>query len=508
MKNHPKNIGLSLLLSGILATLLFLGSCNNEPPTMCPRTGVGVLEGYLRVLGEGISARIEARALEGPQSGSRVAATVSDSTGWYRLELPTGLYQLEVNPKGSSSSTSELYDTIRVLPRVFRFDLKRSRAEVRIGVPDDVEDDWYYLKLRNEGLNSQSKSARVEEGFLVFEYPALVPAVYTMELSGGNLVDRYYLPGYSDQSDADFLEVELTAAAEYEVDFKDSYASISGSITGSWQLQGPGSLPGVHLFSPDSLWVGREVCDNDGIFTCGFLLPQAVLLLSDIRDVYQWVGGETFDTARVFDLQAGDRITGVSIVGSGINVLLDGPGDLTYHRPTITVRAESGEELHPDFSWSGPFTINNLRPGRYYLYLEGYCDDQIWTSQWYGGTEVFEGAAAIDLAEGELREIKMDLIRGGRIEGNLLRADGTRPRKIMFGLFDSAGDELCPEYRQWRQFDEGKFRFQGLADGDYFLGVQIPGGYWWYPGTGEFTEAVPLTIENHVDLIDIDWRLP
>ena len=225
--------------------------------------------------------------------------------------------------------------------------------------------------------------------------------------------------------------------------------------------------------------------------------------------MYQWVGGETFETARVFDLRAGDRITGVTVVESGIKVTLDGPGDLAFHWPEITIRAASGEEIYPDLNWENPFTISNLRQGRYYLFLEGYCENAVWAPQWYGGTESFDGAITIDLAEGALNQITMELVQGGRIDGNLLRADGTRPRNIQYGLFDPAGDPICSRYNQWRVFDEGIFRFQGLANGDYYLGVLIGvDEIWWYPGTLEFAAATPLTIENHADLTDMNWLLP
>ena len=510
MEHHPANKRNSVFwVAGALLALLFLGSCNSETPTMCPRTGVGVLEGYLRVMGQGVSATIRARTLGDGHNGTIAAAAVSDSTGWYRLELPTGLYQLEVDPGSSTTSSSELYDTIRVLPRVFRFDIKRGRAEVRIGMPDDLEGTRFNMYLRGQGLHSMYESAEVEEGLLVFEYPVLAPAAYTMEIYGGGLADNYYVPGFSNSSDGDLLEVGLTEPAVYEVDFKNSYASISGSITGSWQMSDVFWYPSMEVVSPDSTWIGKGDCNQDGTFTCGFLLPQPVFLRSRYHGVDQWVGGGSFDTARMFDLEPGDRITGVAVVESGIKVLLDGPGDLVFHRPTITIRGASGDEFYPDPDWENPFTVNNLRPGRYYLYLEGYCKNEIWAHQWFGGTETIDGAIAIDLAEGELRQISMTLIEGGRIEGNLLRASGTRPRKVNYGLFDPAGEPVCSEYLQWRLFDHGVFKFQGLADGDYFLGVRIGGDeIWWYPGTREFTEASPLPVENHGTLTDINWTLP
>ncbi|MEN8007285.1 MAG: hypothetical protein ABFS42_09745 [Candidatus Krumholzibacteriota bacterium] len=510
MKHHPfKKNGSPFLAAGLLLTLLLLGSCDNETPTMCPTDGVGILEGYLKVAGQGVSATIGARALEGPDPGSIFRRTVSDSTGWYRLELPTGLYQLEINPGLFGRTSREPYDTIRVLPRVFRFDIERGRAEVRIQFPEDQDGVRFHFQLWRETYLIMNQSDRVEGGQLVFEYPILEPGAYTMELSGGDLIDGYYLPGFTESSDADIIEVDIASTSVYEADFSDSYASISGSVTGSWQESGVSGRPIVEAVSTGLRWSGYTRCAIEGTFTMGFLVPQAVILRSENSGVSQWIGGETSDTARVFDLQPGDRIAGVEVIESGIKVLLDGPGDLVSHHPEITVRSASGEEFHPRGFGNNPFAVTNLRPGRYFLFVDGYCGDEIWAHQWYGGSETFAGATPIDLAEGELGRIVMTLERGGRIEGNLLRSDGTRPLTIRFGLFDPTGEPACSGWGQWREFDEGRFEFQGLADGDHYLGVQTWGDdIWWYPGTGEFTEAVPLTIENHADLADVDWVLP
>ena len=503
-------MGSSYLVTAVLLALLFLGSCDNETPTMCPTTGVGVLEGYLLVLDQGVSAKIAARALEGPSPGRLTHITASDSTGWYRLELPAGLYRLEVDPYGPLSGYSDLYDTIRVLPRVFRFDIKRGRAEVRIGMPDDEEGKRFYLRIAGEDHNSISESAMVQEGLLVFDYPMLVPGAYTMRLQGGNLTDQYYLPGYRNHQDADFLEVGLTEAATYEASFGDSYASISGSISGSWQKTGEIWNPSVEVVTPDSMRIGYKGVSSDGDFTCGFLLPQTVILSSEYRGVIQWMGGDTFKTARVFDLQPGDRITGVTVVESGIQIRLDGPGDLVYHRPSLTIRDESGRNYNPYSNSNNPFSVCNLRAGRYYVQVEGYCEDKIWARQWYGGVESLEGAIPIDLAEGELRQIVMELELGGSIEGNLFRADGSRPYYIEFGLFDAGGEPQCTAWwQQWRRFDEGFFRFQGLENGDHYRGVKTTGDeMWWYPGTREFTEAIPVVIVNHEAVTDVNWVLP
>ncbi len=497
-------------LTGVLLAVLLTCSCDSEPPTMCPTEGIGVLEGYVRELGVGVSAQIGARAMEDSDSGWNLFQTGSDSTGWYRLALPTGVYQMEVYPYGDHISHAELLDTIRVLPRVFRMDLDRGRAEVRVILPDDQEGEWYHLRLRDDDFQSTSESASVEDGVLAFDFPLLPQGAYTMRLSGGDLTAEVYLPHSTNIDLADWLLVGADVPTPYRMDFSRSYSSISGSITGSWQESTSIYNPSIHIISPDSLKTGTMGCHpEDGSFTCGFLLTQTVRLRSNYRGVTQWFGGDSFETATVFDLEPGDRITEVALVESGLSVQLDGPGDLAFHEPTITVRDEAGREFFPETYDENPLSICNLSPGRYFLHVDGYCRDEVWARQWYGGSETFEGAVPIDLAEGEFRPITLDLVEGGRIEGNVLRSDGTRPRWAEYSLYDATGEPLCEGWTQWRDFDEGRFRFRGLANGEYFLAVRVAyDEVWWYPGTFDFAEALPISIENHAPVTDVDWRLP
>jgi len=496
-------------LTGVLLVILLTCSCDSEPPTICPTGGIGVLEGYVRELGQVVSAQVGARTAAESDTGRNLFTTVSDSTGWYRLELPTGVYQLEVEPYGNHISHAELLDTIRVLPRVFRMDLDRGRAEVRVILPDDQQGERYHLRLRDDDSQSTSESATVEDGVLAFDFHLLPPGAYTMRLSGGDLAEDVYLPHSTNIDLADLLLVDTEVATPYRMDFSRSYSSISGSITGSWQEFPSGIYPSIKIISPDSLNSGQRGCNGDGSFTCGFLLTQTVRLLSNYRGVTQWIGGDSFETATVFDLGPGDRITGVTLVESGLRVQLDGPGDLAFHEPTITVRDEAGREYFPETYDENPISICNLSPGRYYLHVDGYCRDEVWAPQWYGGSETFEGAVPIDLAEGEFRPITLDLIEGGRIEGNVLRADGTRPRWAEYSLFDATGEPRCEGWTQWREFDEGRYRFRGLADGEYYPAVRVANNeVWWYPGTFDFAEAQPVSIANHAPVTDVDWRLP
>ncbi len=507
-KRTTNRLAWLLVLTAILIAALILSSCGNESPTMCPTEGVGALEGYLLSSGQGISAEIRARTLEGPNEGRIYHSTVSDSTGWYRMDLPTGLYRLEIEDGGSSVVSSDNRDVIRVLPRVFRFDLERYRAEIRVGMPDEFEGRELSLWLYGPDNERGRQRTKVQDGWMEFVFPVLPPGSFSMVLSIPMLNGQFYLPGTRDPLAADSLTVDTDRITIYEADFRDTYASISGSITGSWQEVQDWQMR-VEAFSVDLQPLGETGCSADGSFTFDFFIPQEIRLKSNFRGIKQWLGVESIGDQGVFDLQPGDRITGVTLVESGFQVRLDGPGNLTVHRPSVAVFDEAGNEYNPDVNQINPVPVGNLRPGRYFLHVNGYCEDEIWAPQWYGGAEMMADAVPIDLVEGETQHLVMKLIEGDRIEGEILTWDGQRPERVNCGLFGFDGAPLCSDWYPWRRLEDGRFNFRGLPNGEYFLATQAyQHDFWWYPGTGNLEEATPIVIENHVSVTGLSWNLP
>ena len=512
MANHPTiRPAWLLILTGILITVLTLSSCGNETPTMCSFEGVGALEGYLLSSGQGLSAEIRARAMEGPSDGRVLSTTMSDSTGWYRLELATGLYRLEVKNGASLVYPHETRDIIRVLPRVFRKDLVRGRVVIRVGMPEEFEGERPSLWIQGPDFRFGFQHGTVQDGWLQLVFPALQPGSFIMELKIRGLNGQFFLPGTMDSYAADSLTVDTERITTYEVDFRDTYASVSGSVTGSWQeWREWGSEPmNVVAYSSDLQFLGSTQCSIDGSYTYGTFLPQEIRLKSTHRGVDQWLGVESIGDQGVFDLQPGDRITGVDLVECGFQVRLDGPGNLAYHEPSVTLFDEAGNQYTPNVYNENPFSISNLRPGRYFLHLDGYCDNQIWAPQWYEGAEMMADATPIDLVEGEFQLIAMTLVEGDHIEGEILTPDSERPDNVQCGLFDFDGESLCRDWNSWRRFDDGLFDFKGLPNGEYFLAARTDRfAYWWYPGTENFDEATPIIIENHESVTGLSWFLP
>lgn len=490
---------------GILAITLALSSCDDDP-TSCPVYDVGAVEGYLISSGEVISAEVGARAMEGPSEGTIVCATQSDSSGWYRLDLPTGLYRMEVKPSGGYVFSSDRRDTIRITPHVHRYDLLRGRAEITVGMPAALEGARYSLRVSGEGFDSDSESADIEDGELFFAFPILHPGPYLMSLSG--ISGRFYLPDTPEPDEADTLHVDEAHTATYEIDFSQSHATISGNVTGSWQ-QVSNNTPYVRVIDEDSHRLLNRMCQSDGSFTCDLIVPQPVRLRVDNDGIENWIGGDSFETAQVFDLAPGTHVTGVSFVGSGIRALLTAPDDPFIDRHLTVLYDGTGTELAEFTHWENPATICNLLPGSYFLHVAGHCEGESWIDQWFDGTGTFESATPIVLGEGELRDIEITLVGGGGIEGAVLTPDGQPPEIAVCGLFDALGDPICPDGNPWRFFEGGIFSFSGLPDGEYYLAVAIGYGTpWWYPGTLDIASSSPFTIEDHGTVSDIELYLP
>jgi len=486
----------------LLGTLL-VTACHQEITPLCTVYDIGAVEGYVYSVGQGIATRVEARAVENGRLANMVRRTMSDSTGWYRLELPTGLYLLEPGPQ-FGSFFFDLGDTVRIVPSVRRFDLNRCRVEIQIDVPSEFEGQEFHLNLKGSGIGQAHSRTTALDGTVHFIFPVLSPATYVMELECPGTSGDFFLPGFEDSSQADSLTVVPDSITTYAIDFATSYATISGHITGSWQealVYGPS----VQVMLEDFRSISWVQCQADGSFTCDIFVPQPVRLQVRSTGGSQWIGGDSFETAQLFDLQPGDRICGVELVESGLGIWLDGPGDLTAHEATASLFDEDGSECWTGNIYNNPAHLCNLRPGRYFLQLDGNCYEQIWVQQWFDGVDSLADATPIELGEGELRRLTMSLVEGGRIEGRVTTAGGPLPWSLDCGLFTDGGEPVCGDWRQWRSCPDGIFVFAGLSDGEYYLAAEKSSSApWWYPGTYDFEEACAITIADH----GISWDVP
>ncbi|NTV03997.1 hypothetical protein HGA89_03635 [bacterium] len=492
----------------LLLPPLLLVSCTGETGPDAALHEVGAVEGYALVAGRGEPVVILASLLTAGNyydyTDAVVAETWSDSTGWYRLEVPAGRYILDTRGTAGGSTIRSRPDTVQVTPHVLRHDLRRGLARVRVRVPPAWEGRSCSLRLETDTRYDCSDGDRVEDGWADFEYHAVEPGSYLMEFSSPH-GEEFFLPGSMTAAGADTLIVGLEAASSYEGDFTQTYATITGRVTGSWQLAPVQSLS-VYAYATDSQQVSYDYCDPDGSFQIVLAIPQDVRLLFYCGGASRWHGGLTFATATNYALQAGDRITGIDVVEGGLEIWLDGPGVMAHHDVDLEVCDEAGNVLVSLDAWHSPIRIGNLLPGRVLLRLDGVCERQTWAGQWFDGAASPADATPIEVVAGERRRLDVTLTPGGSIAGVIREADGAIPGSIQMTICDDHGEPLC---QQWSYFNGGDFSFVGLADGDFYLkALSGDGSPWWYPGASAFEGAVAVGITDHGAVTGLSWMLP
>jgi hypothetical protein len=478
-------------------------ACNEDSlvPPFCPPYRIGALEGYVRAGGEALVARVGARQAQPPYLV--LFETRSDSAGWYHFQLSPGLYSIELDPD-PGSIRFPLRDTVRVTTATRRLDIRRGKLTVRVATPPALEgaDFWCDLDPLTSYVHSSQARAVASDGTLEFAFPSLGPGTYRISLWHEA---RFWLPGTYDVQAADRVVVPVDRPVVYEAAV-DRYASITGTVRGSWQeAQKPG--PTVAAYRPDRQRIGRATTAQDGSFALDILVAEPVRLQVESDGITQWVGGDSFESATVFDLQPGDAVRDVPVVESGILCRIELPGFLSSHDAAILLRDESGNTYRPSVWGRNPVAICNLRPGRYFLFVYGYCDydGEPWASQWYDGADSLAAATPIELPEGQLVPITVHLALGGAIEGRVLASDGTVFPGASVAAFDQAGAPLCDA---WRGFPGGSFALRGLGNGRYYVATRAGTNHWWYPGTAVFDSARAIEIRDHATVTGIEWRLP
>lgn len=487
----PARVVLSRLALG---SLLLLASCAEDEPARCPTFQVGAVEGYVRAAGSAMVATVGARVLIGGGEGQVVATTVSAADGWYRLDLPTGRYRLEVEPERAFILSAEPHDTLTITPQVRRHDLLRGRAEFTVGLPAGFEGQSLTLELASRNQLGIRLPAAVGDGVARFVFPALLPAAYAPRLSP--------LCGYPT---GDSLRVGTEVVAVRQEDFRTSAATITGRVTGSWQQAGV-TRPTVSAVDAGRRRVSDASCADDGAFTLTLLEPRPVRLRVSIDGREQWLGGASFESARILAPGPGERLADADFVESGLDIRLRGPGDWLVQDATILLRDGDGNSLGSASAYGGRLVIGNLPPGRCYVQVDGACPDQVWAPQWYDGAADAAAATPIDLAAGELRRLDIALVTGGRIAGDVRTASGGIPAASYAQLAGADHRVVC---QGAVSLTGGRFEFAGLPDGTYHLAAAVTyGAWWWYPGTDDIAQAGTITVTDHAAVTGLSWQLP
>jgi hypothetical protein len=490
---------------GLFVSGLLMLSCGDDhPAATCPTCQVGAVEGYVTAGGFPAITTVGARCGSGLDQGEVKFQTTTDSTGWYRLEMPVGPYRIEVRP--CQCGLFPVRDTIHVSPAVRRIDFPMGRAKFRLRFPPELAGTYVRLALDPvrsvfDGVFDYVGTPVTAEGGASFDFPVVKPIGYRMRLE--LLGQSMYLPGTIEESAADSVVIPSDHPLLDERSL-ESLATISGSVRGSWQVLGA-YAPRVTVFgASDSIPLARGTADPDGSFRLIALDPRPVKLLSEISSVRQWFGGDSYRSATTTDLRPGDRLTGVDQIEGGIKCILIAPESLSVQCANLLLRDE--HEVVWSGTGSGPeVAICNLRAGRYFLHVDAWCSraTQTWAEQWFDGASSLEDATPIEVEEGQVAAVTFHLIKGGRIEGHLARATGAPAWWCEINLFDSNRNLL---QQTTPSSSDGGYVFNGLGDGSYYM--EVPSWGLWYPGTTNPDSAQAISIAGGTAASGLDWHLP
>ncbi len=498
---RPGGHWLACFLSVLL--VLSLSGCDDDSPT-CPAQEIGQVEGYVRAAGEGVSVPVGARALSGDRRGYLIATTTAESNGFFRLDVPAGEFRLEVNPADGRVLSSDATDTIHYSPPYRRHDLNRGSGRVLLDLPEELEGETVRLRLAGDFLSNPSEAVVVTGGQAVFEFPILraIPHDMNFALPGECSL---YLPAGATSEEGIPLAVGTDTVATYHQDLRPQFASIAGTVQGSFAQDAVGTMR-VALYNLEGRTNCSVYCDATGGYRCRTFLPGPVVLGSSWSVIDQWYGGDSLEDATVFDLEAGQHLEGVDLVENGLTLHLSGPGPMFIYNPDWILRSDDGREYELSGYPSSGTQVRNLPDGRYYLQVTGTCNGQTWAPQWYGGAEDFEEAMPIDLVGGQLDDLTLNLVEGGRIEGGLRDADGGPIDEVSYRLLNLDGTYVCNSWDSWFGPD---IHYTGLANGKYLIAALDDAvGVWFYPGTGNIEEAGVIEISGFGAVEDVVWNLP
>jgi hypothetical protein len=495
----PKSLLRAIALAGVPVCLILVASCAEDAPTSVDRSDVGVLEGRVTEAGLPVPARISFESASGAEPEVRISV-YADSTGWYRVELPLGLYRRSFRLGDQSAMCCGDRDTVLVGRAVRRRDFARGRARITIALPPAYEDRSAWLNLASSE-QAASYWTSIADGAAHYDLRMMPPDGYTMRVSFDYRMVYVYVPSDDDPARADTLRVGADAVTDRTIDFRDRHASISGRVhCGTAQLSSDLRVEVRDVYGASR---GSVTCGSDGSYRVDLILPEPVRLRSTHGPISRWFGGDAIGDATVYDLQPGDALTGIDQAAGVLRARFDGPGDLVENAAVVLLRDENGTETVFTNTPQNPLVIGNLKPGRFQLFVAGGCVGQPWKPQWYEGSGSVEGATFLDIVDGQVTDVAMTLVAGGAITGTLAYTGD--PWGMTIGLRDVDGGRICPTTVTIR---DSLFELPGLPDGDYRLALYLGSSPWWYPGTWSLDESAIVSVVDGGTVSGLVWPLP
>jgi hypothetical protein len=131
--------------------------------------------------------------------------------------------------------------------------------------------------------------------------------------------------------------------------------------------------PQVTIFQSVSDIIGTAEAAADGDFVLESFVAGAFRFRVDIEGFRRWWGGESYESARVAEIQPGEVTTLPDYEESGILLTLEGPGGAPVGPARIDLRDAGQHPVTPSdfiFDSGAPVRIPNLVPGEYLLRVE------------------------------------------------------------------------------------------------------------------------------------------
>ncbi|MBK7048180.1 MAG: hypothetical protein IPH48_17090 [bacterium] len=482
----------------VAAALLGLAACVSEMPDPAALSDVGVLEGVVTEAGLPVPARIRFR--DAMNDADVNAEVMADSSGWYRVELPIGAYKASLSMDQSWPSSDDV-DTVSVGRAVRRKDFPRGRARVTVALPSELQGTNANLRLQHGNFRS-SQRADVIDSVATFDFRLMPPLAFIMRLATGNASTNVLLPGTYFEESADSLRVG-TGDVSHVADLRPMHISVSGRVTGSWQLEN--GRMWVEAVMPFGGTRTEVECEPDGSFSFHLFAPERTRFRSRCDNSTLWFGGTSFSTATAYDLQAGDRLSGLALAEGGLRIRTNGTGSISNRSAYFDLYDSRGYYRSLRIENRQPYLLSNLAAGSYRLKVVGFCAGDPWLSQWYQGAATEAEATLLEVVPGAFTEVNITLQTAGALSGIMVEEDGDIGSIGSIYVHDQEGASLCsvPSY-----LGPGRFMVAGLPDGDYYLRIWYNDTQWWYPGTYDFALATRLTVAGADTVANLVWTVP
>ena len=531
-------ISILLLEMGLF---LVCGGCD-DPVDLCdPGVPAGQIHGRVLTGGLPIDAEIIAKRIIEDRGAGSIFVTEPDDGGYYHLDLPFGRYRvkLKIDWRGAAydyTASGPGYgnvppDTVVVdgpgSPMKINFDLggmslRLDLSETLNGVMGEV-----ILHRREETDPTRwptylsGGQAEITDGCLEVGIGGVLPGEYQVQIELGT-GETFWVPGTRNQAESPWYEVGVDSIVTVEAGIEAKAARIEGRIAGAWLEMGLSGRPVLSMVNLDSIPVSMpRHTENDGSFGFDIFLPGSVKLQVTQEKISQWIGGPSFDEATVYELQAGQTITDVELIQSGIHFFVEtseefpGFADFRLYDPVsmnLLVRTNSLSV------GSAHVAIPNLWPGNFLVHVsseEWRVGKTNWRPQWFDRAPEAGQARTITITTaGEIVGLDLVLELGGVISGRVERENG-------LPMFPHMVITPAEEFSLWGSnyfYDlSGEYDFRGLPDGYYRVGVRpggldwedpLPPGITWYPGTLDWDAADVVEIRDASVVTGVDFLFP